>query len=102
MAVAPSESVAVTVNVSVPAAVGVPLIARLPVPLLGTVSPGICSLDVAYGQRDRARAAAGGDRLVVGHADRVGRQRRRSQAQRRIDRNAVVRRWLLRPANRWR
>ena len=39
--VAPSESVAVTVNVSVPACVGVPLRAKLPVPLVGTVNPGM-------------------------------------------------------------
>ena len=75
MAVAPSESVAVTVNVSVPAAVGVPLIARLPVPLAGNGQAGDGVLDVAHRQRDRARAAAGRDRLVVGHVDRVGRQR---------------------------
>ena len=37
----PAESVAVTVKVSVPGAVGVPLIVILPVPLAGTVIPGI-------------------------------------------------------------
>jgi len=35
----PAESLAVTVKASVPAAVGVPLIVKLPVPLAGTVNP---------------------------------------------------------------
>ena len=40
MAVPPTESVAVTLKVSVPEAVGVPVIATLVVPLVGTIRPG--------------------------------------------------------------
>ncbi len=45
--------------------------------------------DVADHERDAARAAAGRDRLAVGHADRVGRQRRQGERDGRVDRNAV-------------
>ena len=68
-------------KVSVPVAVGVPLIVRLPVPLEGTVSPVIAPLDFTHGERDRARAPDGGDCLVVRHVDRVRRKRCLAEAQ---------------------
>ena len=46
MLVLPTASVAVTVKVSVPAAVGVPPIVRLPVPLAGTHEAGDGVLDL--------------------------------------------------------
>ena len=67
----PRESVAVTVKVSVPAAVGVPLIVRLTVPLPGNVSPGDYKAAGADRQRHRAGAPAGRDRLAVGYVHDV-------------------------------
>ena len=60
-----------TVKVSVPAAVGVPLIARLPVPLAGTVRPAIAPWILLTARVTVPVPPAGRDRLVVGHVDRV-------------------------------
>ena len=63
-----------TVNVSVPAAVGVPVIAKLLVPLPGTVRPAIAPLNCSPPGVSMPVPPAGRDRLVVGHVHRVGRQ----------------------------
>ena len=73
--VAPSVSVAVTVKVSVPVAVGVPVIVRQLLPPAGTTRPAM-AFWILVTAKVGARAAAGGERLIVGHVDRVGRQAR--------------------------
>ena len=47
-------------------------------------------LDIANGEGHGTRAAAGRERLVVGHVDRVGRQARGAERDGPIDRDAVV------------
>ena len=80
---------AVTVKVSVPACCGVPGDSQ---------AAGAAGRHNQAGDGSRmlvrpecgARAAAGGDRLVVGHADRVGRQACGTERDGRVDRDRVV------------
>ena len=87
---APTESVAVTVNVSVPAAVGAPLTARLVVPLLGTLRPGMAFWMLLTARVRAARAVGGCNGLVIADIDRVRRQRRQGERDGWIDRDRVI------------